>query len=670
MALCDSCEKLDLDERESLLSTYDEMVEKASAGCGGCQFFCDILHSSSRHERSSLEGQTVFLSSLRLDCRKPGKLSRSIYSCDDLLLDVCKPEQSNVSEEDDDPKLDYKREVPNNPMADSCINLMKSWVQNCLAHSSCRKRADVPLPPVIIDVPGDSGVDPELINTNGQMGQYAVLSYCDADRKSSTSTITLEIRSNPLNKNDLPRAFRDAIEITRLLGLRYLWIDAFCSKNANPAGVGQDFRKSNDIYTQCAVLLSADRGGDCNTGMLGDRKVAYSPLLGKKKNRHLRQTLLRWKWDIDYSPLHHQAWAAEARYLSPRILHFTQRQLIWECAGGHFWEASGIGDDEFGSGQRRMQFRKESAQPVVERLLRKEIGGDESTSRNVTREILEAWYQGVDDFSSLQLADPVDKLPAIAGMAAVFDNANLGTYLAGIWAKHLTFGLSWSRSYSLLKKPAQYRAPSWSWASIDGGITSLINSWPPTRMQEQFDDPAWIDKFGPRILECHMNLSDPSNPYVGFEYGSLLKVEATCIGFHQLMSHVEFKPGFNQRFFPIVVLDTSDTFDCPCCRPGGIDRDDPNATLPPVSTDETKRMESYLCMIVQGEDWITPKSDCFFLLLQPVGSPTARKYERVGCVDLTYDRSFEDQTEFMEKGPALRKDFEGFEWEWRELELI
>lgn len=40
-------------------------------------------------------------------------------------------------------------------------------------------------------------------------------------------------------------------------------------------------------------------------------------------------------------------------------------------------------------------------------------------------------------------------------------------YLAGLWRDHLAFGLTWAVSGSRQPRPA-YRAPSWSWASVDG----------------------------------------------------------------------------------------------------------------------------------------------------------------------------------------------------------
>jgi hypothetical protein len=55
----------------------------------------------------------------------------------------------------------------------------------------------------------------------------------------------------------------------------------------------------------------------------------------------------------------------------------------------------------------------------------------------------------------------------------------LGDYLAGIWRKQLPGALLWSRERTIhedtdaeFRRPAEYRAPSWSWPSVLGPITS------------------------------------------------------------------------------------------------------------------------------------------------------------------------------------------------------
>jgi hypothetical protein len=83
-------------------------------------------------------------------------------------------------------------------------------------------------------------------------------------------------------------------------------------------------------------------------------------------------------------------------------------------------------------------------------------------------------YNGVSFFSGRNLTYKKDRLPAISGLAAEVVRVTGDTYLAGIWERDLLAGLSW-RIYlgvdaSFDVRSVTYRAPSWSWASVDSKV--------------------------------------------------------------------------------------------------------------------------------------------------------------------------------------------------------
>ncbi|CAN9252960.1 unnamed protein product [Alternaria alternata] len=62
-----------------------------------------------------------------------------------------------------------------------------------------------------------------------------------------------------------------------------------------------------------------------------------------------------------------------------------------------------------------------------------------------------------------------DKLVALGGLAKRFAQSD-DEYVAGIWSKTLIEDLTWlTRTLSRKPKPS-WRAPSWSWASVDGAV--------------------------------------------------------------------------------------------------------------------------------------------------------------------------------------------------------
>lgn len=111
----------------------------------------------------------------------------------------------------------------------SSISMMRSWLENCNnVHKECSLSIPTTptLPTRIIDV-GDDIHDPFLFVSNGNLGSYATLSHCWGNYVPLTTTkVSLQERLQAIPLASLPQTFRDAVLITRGLGLQYLWIDS------------------------------------------------------------------------------------------------------------------------------------------------------------------------------------------------------------------------------------------------------------------------------------------------------------------------------------------------------------------------------------------------------------------------------------------------------------
>jgi len=83
------------------------------------------------------------------------------------------------------------------------------------------------------------------------------------------------------------------------------------------------------------------------------------------------------------------------------------------------------------------------------------------------------WLENiVEEYSSRYLTYGSDRLPALSGIVHEFRRIRGGHYLAGLWRDDLPRDLCWTKMFATgpCLKPVRYRAPSWSWAAIDGGI--------------------------------------------------------------------------------------------------------------------------------------------------------------------------------------------------------
>lgn len=73
----------------------------------------------------------------------------------------------------------------------------------------------------------------------------------------------------------------------------------------------------------------------------------------------------------------------------------------------------------------------------------------------------------------MDLTRKTDKLMAFSGIAQRMQRVLNDEYLAGLWKQHLPYHLLWSKRKDnpIAPEPRDYRAPSWSWASVDGKVT-------------------------------------------------------------------------------------------------------------------------------------------------------------------------------------------------------
>lgn len=83
-----------------------------------------------------------------------------------------------------------------------------------------------------------------------------------------------------------------------------------------------------------------------------------------------------------------------------------------------------------------------------------------------------AWADLVGHYAACALTQDGDKLPAIGGLARIFaSNEGFGRYVAGLWEGMLLPGLLWRvEDAERARRPREYVAPSWSWASLVGKV--------------------------------------------------------------------------------------------------------------------------------------------------------------------------------------------------------
>ncbi|MCJ1451115.1 hypothetical protein MMC28_001450 [Mycoblastus sanguinarius] len=189
---------------------------------------------------------------------------------------------------------------------------------------------------------------------------------------------------------------------------------------------------------------------------------------------------------LEAGPLSQRGWYLQERRLSPRILHFTEHQLLWECESTWCFESSSQQDQALINVIDNSQSKTKSGLQDVEN----------------PEYIYNAWFSIVREFSSGRLTRITDQLPALSGLAnGYLRKLRHDVYLAGLWKGDMIRGLFWAKNGDdpqTLQRPSVFLAPSWSWVSMIGPIFYPVlqsRTWSPVVLEANVT-AAGLDSLG------------------------------------------------------------------------------------------------------------------------------------------------------------------------------
>lgn len=226
-----------------------------------------------------------------------------------------------------------------------------------------------------------------------------------------------------------------------------------------------------EYYQNSYVTISALSASGSSEGFLYLRPETPAMRLFENSTTYIRPVI---KFDrrkiFEGAALSQRGWALQERLLSTRILHYSTYEMFWECKTCSAREGS----------------EKEHIDPVDSRSLGNSEGDDfkrvlqhmDSNPYSPSHGAFAVWYRLVRQYSRRSLSRSSDKLPAISALAALFTTTTGCHYIAGLWAQD-SQGLLWLKDrsqshagtyHSYPREPEHYRAPSWSWAAVEGPV--------------------------------------------------------------------------------------------------------------------------------------------------------------------------------------------------------
>lgn len=387
-------------------------------------------------------------------------------------------------------------------------------VENCVDHhTKCPKpQEDTILPDRVIDCTNTR--KPKLVLTGGQRGRYLALSYVwGANQPMMTTTQNIEkYCTEGLDMAQFPQTIQDAVVVTHNLSQRYLWIDAQCILQDSDADKARQLGMMCSIYRNSYLTINAACAAAATQGFLHrDRpqkvpnaRIPYrcpdgtvgAVWIAKRMDTDIPDASHSY-WD-ELEPVSYRGWCLQERMLPPRSLIYASDTLKYYCQT----ETANIGGAlcEPSTG---MRLPNAIYQPQDTPVL------DED--RKAYRQ---AWLAALFVYTLRAISVPADKLVAMAGLVEEFQRVYQDEYLAGLWRKTLLLDLLWTSESAggAHTRPKEYRAPSWSWAAVDGLISA--------RYMEESLNP---DTERAEIVHCEVTLKDREVPF-GEVTAGLLKV--------------------------------------------------------------------------------------------------------------------------------------------------
>ena len=367
------------------------------------------------------------------------------------------------------PERSITRSVDN---ADEACQRISDWLHKCTTSHTCESGQVLAfLPKRVVEIRAPERVRLYCSEKN-QEGIYLCLSHCWGGKVPLQLTkATFQIFQQDIPWKKLPLTFQQAISLTRKLGFRYLWIDSLCILQDDLDDWREEGSNMASIYSGARLTLAATGSPDSNGGLHRSQTAESNSMDGKALTLHhfvdkegsaysicVRSITDARRFVYRDLPLQKRAWFFQEWLLSPRIVHFTESMLFWECLA--------VEQGEDGTRLARSEYSGAGKRSTLVSFDQTPRDSLSTLSQSSFQRFV--WHELVHSYSTLQLSYSTDVFPSLQGVTTRVAAKRQSRYYAGLWEDSIVVDLLWL-SYGGLSNVShhkdEYLAPSWSWAS-------------------------------------------------------------------------------------------------------------------------------------------------------------------------------------------------------------
>ncbi|KAK4495545.1 hypothetical protein PRZ48_013877 [Zasmidium cellare] len=393
------------------------------------------------------------------------------------------------------PPSEHFRKVSQSPDSESTMShtgdagvmsQLLGWMEQCKSHPRCSSNASPrSLPTRLVDLSPPEGNETFRVWTTDSSLEYPPPAYCTLSHCWGDGKGVLKLEKSTLaslyagrKKLALPLSFREAMTVALELGIRHMWIDSLCIIQDDVSDWETESQSMSRTYANAQCNIAATANPHAHMRLFRDRslddvkplQVSVSAQLhesvGIKTGKYSLYDVQLWSSNVKDQPLNTRAWVFQERLLSPRVIHFTKDQVIWQCIS--------ITASEAYPGGVPWALWQHSGEAWFHRQPSETSWLWQGPCQSLPScQVCTQWALLVQRYSQGNLTFPNDRPVAVVGLARQVAQQIQDVYIWGMFKNHLLRQLCWidlGLQGKTLIRQSNRDLPSFSWLSVDGEI--------------------------------------------------------------------------------------------------------------------------------------------------------------------------------------------------------
>lgn len=370
---------------------------------------------------------------------------------------------------------------------------------------------------------------------NPEPGPYATLSYCWGGNQGFK---TLKDRvlgyKHEIPLHTLAQTIKDALTVTHGMGFKYLWVDVLCIIQDDEEDKMREISKMHHIYRGSLFTIAATVAKNSSEGFLHPRTMyrGFKLRVRTDNDSAIEVAAMPTRTSQDANPYHFdtRAWTFQEMQLSTRVFAYGNRGMVYHCL-----------ESKHCDGGHQHPVNTHKLDDAISAIF-KNLDPGSQLLRSTDHPF--AWGEIMDAYTQRWLSFAADKLPAIAAIAEEYSRTRPVTgYLAGMWKEDLLYQCLWFRaSFTVWEvagadtvvRPGMYRAPSWSWAALDGHFC-------PSWLNARHRPSAPEYHFSCELVDAQVTLCEGAARF-GAVQGGFMRLRG------RMRRVVWLSPGHNENF--------------------------------------------------------------------------------------------------------------------------